>query len=98
MVITPFITIVGAHLVMIRLRNGRNVLGPWPGEFPAAEVQNLIGRELTDLPSEAIVPTRRTGTSKEGEVAKIQGTRTGVLLTYVYYHGIYCVQPWDSWG
>ena len=32
------------------------------------------------------------------DVLFAQGTRTGVPLMYVYYHGIYCVQPWDSWG
>ena len=29
--------------------------------------------------------------------SKIKG-RLGVLLTYVHPNGIYCVQPWDSWG
>ena len=28
----------------------------------------------------------------------VQGTRKGVPLSYVYHHGIFCVQFRDSWG
>ena len=57
----------------------------------------MFGTELGIFPNHSFMRCF-TGATAVGYVHISQGTRTGVHLTYVYYYGIYCVQPWDSWG